>query len=47
MPWAMAVGIFYVIAQFALGLAPRIWRSVMRIFAATATTRDSDRPELR
>lgn len=47
LPWAMLVGLFYVVAQFALGVVPRTWRSVVEILFASNNRRDTDRPELR
>jgi len=47
MPWAMAVGVFYVVMQFALGLVPRTWRTVVEALATSGNKRDSNRPELR
>jgi hypothetical protein len=46
-PWAMAVGVFWIVMQFVLGIVPRTWRSVVELLLAAGTKRDSDRPELR
>jgi hypothetical protein len=46
-PWAIAVGVFYVVMQFVLGLVPRTWSTVVELLLSSGTKRDSDRPELR
>jgi hypothetical protein len=46
MPWAMAVGVFYLAGQFVLSFVPFAF-CVLKGLAARKTTVDSDRPELR
>lgn len=46
-PWAIAVGVFYVIGLFSLGLVPLTWRTIVEMLLTSNRQRDSDRPELR
>lgn len=47
-PWAIAVGLFYIVGLFAFGIMPLTWRSAVEILLALFTTprrsRDYDRP---
>jgi len=47
LPWAMAVGVFYVIAQFTIGFLPRLLRLTAKAIVPKSTNVDLDRPELR
>src|SRR5262249_37750699 len=47
MPWAMAVGVFWVVMQFVLRLVPLTWRNVLDLLLAAFTTRGDRDRELR
>jgi hypothetical protein len=48
MPWAMAVGLFYIVGLFVLGIVPLTWRSMGELLLAAFTTpnrgKNYDRP---
>jgi hypothetical protein len=46
-PWAIAVGIFYVVGLFSLRIVPLTWGTVVEMLLASNQGRDRDRPELR
>ena len=49
-PWAIAIGALWLIAQFAIGLLPAVFRVVPRLakrLAPSGVFKDLDRPELR
>jgi hypothetical protein len=47
MPWAMAVGIFYVIVQATLGFLPWLFKLLLKVIVPKGNTVVIDRPELR
>ena len=47
MPWAMAVGVFFIIGQFVVGFLPRLLRAAGRAIVPKGGERDPNRPELR
>jgi hypothetical protein len=47
LPWAMAVGVFYIIGQFTIGFLPRLLGLAAKAIVPKSTNADTDRPELR
>ncbi len=47
MPWAIAVGVFYVIAQAAIGFLPWLFKLLLKVIVPKGNTVVIDRPELR
>lgn len=47
MPWAMAVGVFYLIMQIAIGFLPRLFKLLLKVVVPKGDTVVIDRPELR
>lgn len=47
MPWAIAVGIFYIVAQAVLGFLPRLFKLLLKVIVPKSNTVVIDRPELR
>ncbi|MEP6671539.1 MAG: hypothetical protein ABJF10_20420 [Chthoniobacter sp.] len=47
MPWAMAVGVLYIVGMFAIDFLPRLFRFAARAIVPKSTNVDLDRPELR
>jgi len=47
MPWAMAVGVLYIVGMFAIDVLPRLFRFAAKALVSRSTNVDLDRPELR